>query len=107
MLWGANFLLSAFTANFAKKGANARAAPSDNWWHTVPAGEGEAYVRAGDRERYTQHPVVLEQSAERLFDLLGYTTWFYFGQTDALSSASACVRGSSAFPSCASRRRIG
>ncbi|MET4449689.1 hypothetical protein ABIB75_008003 [Bradyrhizobium sp. GM2.2] len=31
-------------------------------------------------------PAVVEQSPERLLDLLGYTTWFHFGQTDALSS---------------------
>ncbi|MET4457542.1 hypothetical protein [Bradyrhizobium sp. RT5a] len=31
-------------------------------------------------------PAVLEKSSERLLDLLGYTTWFYFRQTDALSS---------------------
>jgi len=29
---------------------------------------------------------VIEQSPDRLLDLLGYTTRFYFGQTDALSS---------------------
>ncbi|MCK1641346.1 phytanoyl-CoA dioxygenase family protein [Bradyrhizobium sp. 157] len=188
---GANFLLSSFTANIAKKGGMLEPLHRDNWWHPVPACQGEAYVRVGDRERYTQDsapkgttmppcgcnviwlltdfteenggtrlvpgshllpvgpessvpykvptiaatgkagsivffdgrlwhgtgqnltdepgiglltfyvgpqfrqnenfflgldPAVLEQSPERVLDLLGYTTWFYFGQTDALSS---------------------
>lgn len=188
---GANFLLSSFTANIAKQGGMLEPLHRDNWWHPVPARAGEACVKVGDRERYTQDsapksvimppcgcnviwfltdftkenggtrlvpgshllpdgpdssvpykvptiaatgkagsiaffdgrlwhgtgqnltsepriglltfyvgpqfrqnenfflgldPAVLEQSSDRLLDLLGYTTWFYFGQTDALSS---------------------
>lgn len=50
---GANFLLSSFAANIAKKGGVLEPLHRDAWWCPMPARAGDSYVKVGDRGRYT------------------------------------------------------
>lgn len=44
-------------------------------------------VRQNENFFLTLDPAILDEASDRLLDLLGYTSWFYFGRADALSSS--------------------
>ncbi|MGE0796803.1 MAG: phytanoyl-CoA dioxygenase family protein [Lautropia sp.] len=55
-LLGKHFLLSQFSANIARKGAEMDGLHRDQWWCPMPFQEGAGYVKVGDRKRNTAAP---------------------------------------------------
>lgn len=53
---GHNFLLSAFSANIAKKGGALDGLHRDAWWCPMPYRDGDTYTKVGDRKRNTAEP---------------------------------------------------